>query len=276
MALSSHETPWTPFRLPRARRCVLRGGNGHDYDLALSVPDQPPPPGGYPLMVVLDGPALFATAAETERRLSLRPAATGVTPTVVLGVGPAGVDLYDMAQRHRDFTPGPPVSEHDRGPHETGGAGDFLKVLVDQVLPLAAAAAPVDPARRLLLGHSLAGYFTLLTLAERPGLFAAHAALSPSIWWDPGRLEHGLSALKPGAARVLLAVGQREQVEATDVPRRAARRMVEATRDLHRTLGAVLGPDAARLAVLEDEDHASVVSGGLTRALRLLGASSED
>src|SRR5690606_2377780 len=89
MALSSHETPWTPFHLPRARRCVLRGGNGHDYDLALSVPDQPPPPEGYPLMVVLDGPALFATAAETERRLSLRPAATGVTPTVVLGVGPA-------------------------------------------------------------------------------------------------------------------------------------------------------------------------------------------
>ena len=35
--------------------------NGHGYSIDVSVPDTPPPPGGYPVIYVLDGDGYFAS-----------------------------------------------------------------------------------------------------------------------------------------------------------------------------------------------------------------------
>lgn len=263
---------WEPFRLDRAlTRIVTAAANGHDYRVSLSIPDTPPPVAGFPVLVVLDGPALFATLAETERRLTRRPQATGVTPTVIVGVGHAGAGTHDEAQRYRDFTPGPAVDDDAANRHETGGADRFLDFILDQMLPMVAEQAPVDSSRRALMGHSLGGYLALHALTTRPGAFAAFGAVSPSIWWDPDRLSRRARELKPDSARLMLTVGDRERADATADPRRAARRMVDAVRDLGLVMESSLGPRNVQVSVLPDEDHASIVSAASVRMLRLVG-----
>lgn len=269
MSLSPQsDTIWSPYALPRAMTLVVTAAsNGHDYRLLISIPKGPPPEAGYPALVVLDGGALFPTVAETERRLSHRTEVTGVEHMVIVGVGPGHTDLYDTAQRHRDFTPGPPSLAEDGGRFETGGADDFLSFLLNEVIPLAIKQARVDPARISLMGHSLAGYFALDVLTRRPGAFAACVSISPSIWWDPERLSKGIESMGPASPPVFLGVGRLEQTADEPRSRRNQRRMVDAVLDLGDRLSAK-APGQITVQVFADEDHASVVSVAAVRALR--------
>lgn len=268
------DTTWSPYTLPRATTClVTAAANGHRYRLSISVPDSPPPEAGYPMLLVLDGGALFPTVAETERRLSHRTEATGVEPMVIVGVGPGDTDLYDIVQRHRDFTPGPPARPEDAGSGDTGGATAFLSFLLDQVLPTASDAAKIDRDRVSLFGHSLAGYFILDALSRQPDAFHAWCAISPSIWWDPARLHAALARMGPISSRVFLGVGRREQISGQSEGRRAQRRMVDAVQEIGEALRSHAPADRVELCVFADEDHASVVSVATVRALRIASAS---
>lgn len=273
MSHSPHLSPdWTPLGLERAMTCVVRAERtGFDYRVSVSVPEGEAPARGFPMLVVLDGDALFATVAETERRLSRRSEVTRVVPTVIVGVGPAGADLYDPAQRRRDFTPGPPGDPRDAGEGLVGGADAFLSFLLELVLPLAAERAPVDPARIGLMGHSLGGLFALEVLTRCPGAFVTYGVISPSIWWDRNRLTEAATRLTPSGVRVMLAVGELEQKPEEADARRLGRRMVDAVREMGAVLGRSLGSEAVEVFVLPDEDHASVVSAASVRVLRLIG-----
>ena len=266
MTRSSHlDQDWTPVLLPRAStRRVRAQTSGYGYRVSLSVPEGPVPPGGFPSMIVLDGGALFATVAETERRLSHRPEATGVSPTVIIGVGHDGDAIYDTAQRHRDFTPGPAATERDSDAYETGGATDMLEFLTEQVLPLAGRQAALHPGRRSLMGHSLAGYFTLYAMTLRPDAFSAYGAISPSIWWNPGLVSQGVARMQDRSPSLFLAAGELEEVAGDSI--RARRRMIGALNDF---AGSAEG-SVARLqtTIFSDENHASVVGVAAARFLR--------
>jgi predicted alpha/beta superfamily hydrolase len=272
MSLSPQFDPnWVPFTLPRAATSVVSAAaNGHDYRLSISIPSgRPAPEAGFPVLLVLDGGALFPTVAETERRLSHRTEVTGVEPMVIVGVGPSHTDLHDTTQRHRDFTPGPPLLAEDAGQFGTGGADAFLSFLLEEVLPVAGAQTSIDLTRIGLMGHSLAGYFALDVLARRPDAFAAYAAISPSIWWNPVRLSEAVQGIGPTSARVLLAVGRREQDDEEPTSRRNRRRMVDAVENLGARFDARL-PGQVEVKVFPDEDHASVVSVAAIHTLRLV------
>lgn len=277
MSKSISDPVWSPFTLDRAEVCTLRArSSGRTYRIMMSIPNTPPPAEGFPLLVILDGSALFATVAETERRLSHRTAATGVSPTVIVGVGHVGDGLYDPARRH-DFTPCPPEDSDERDDKTIGGAQAFLAFLLDQVLPIVERRLSINPARRGLMGHSLAGYFVLDVLADGPGAFSIYAAVSPSVWWAPERLKARIQALSRGAFKAaMIAVGEREQVQAGHTGRGARRRMVDSAREAAQMMERIHGLDAVRFHVLADEDHASVVAPAATRALRLLGKQLED
>lgn len=51
--------------------------------------------------------------------------------------------------------------------------------LLDELLPLVAAHAPVDPARVALMGHSMGGHGALTLAFRHPGRFASLSALAP-------------------------------------------------------------------------------------------------
>ena len=268
MSISSHhDTDWGPLALARAatRRIVSRF-TGHAYRISVSIPQTSAPAAGFPTLIVLDGIALFATAAETERRLSHRPDATGVYPMVVIGVGHDSDDLYDQAQRHRDFTPGPPAQALAEGDHAYGGAKAFLDFLLEQVLPETAERAPIDRSRLALAGHSLGGLFVLNALVTRPMAFAAYGAISPSVWWNPAGLTDGLTRVSDVSARLFLGVGEREQMEGSG---RAERRMVDGAREF--AAGATAMGIKVRFSIFAEENHGSVVLPALGRFLAFAG-----
>lgn len=270
------------FAMPETERLrVLRREAGDAaYHIDIAWPDQPAPPAGWPSIWLLDAAGCFGTCVEALRRMSRRTDATGVSPMVVVGISAEG-DAHDSARRHRDFTT-PPPSPHAPA-REAGGAAEFLQFLDGEVMDRVGARVRVDRARRTLFGHSLAGYFTLWTLCQHPEVFRGVAAISPSIWWDPDRLLSSAPALAGCASRLLLAVGEWEGAlppwqqglagSEEALARRRTRRVIANARELGDELREILPPGHVDFALLADEDHASIVSAAIPRALRLASRS---
>ena len=99
-----------------------------------------------------------------------------------------------------------PISKHDTPC--TGGADDYLKLLLDEIMPEAEALLPGAPAWRGLAGYSLAGLFALWA-STQTDLFYGVAAASPSVWF-PGWMEfeqqHPIQA-----QHVYLSLGDKEE-----------------------------------------------------------------
>lgn len=74
-----------------------------------------------------------------------------------------------------------PISKHDTPC--TGGADDYLKLLLNEIMPEAEAYLPGAPAWRGLSGYSLAGLFALYAL-YRTDVFARAASMSGSFWFE--------------------------------------------------------------------------------------------
>jgi predicted alpha/beta superfamily hydrolase len=86
------------------------------------------------------------------------------------------------ADRNRDFTPThAPVQGPLRFP-TSGGAAAYLEHVEKELRPF------IDTHLRtsgsILAGWSLGGLFTFYTFLEKPELFSAFIAISPSLWWN--------------------------------------------------------------------------------------------
>lgn len=82
----------------------------------------------------------------------------------------------------------PPISEGHTPC--TGGAGDYLQLLTERIMPQAEKLAP-DVSWRGLAGYSLAGLFAVYSLYQTD-LFSRIASMSGSLWF-PGFLEYAAS-----------------------------------------------------------------------------------
>ncbi|MGC4028564.1 MAG: alpha/beta hydrolase-fold protein [Steroidobacteraceae bacterium] len=256
------------------------------YELCIWCPEQPPPAGGFPVVLVLDAGLAFTCFVECVRGGARRPQATGIDAAVVAGLRSVAPDKALRDARMRDYTAGSCADEADGG--AGGGAEAFLAFIEKQVLPAIEQRAPVDASRRTLFGHSLAGYFCLWALARRPGLFDRHVAISPSVWWDPQALwaeppvhtAVGDGTIEAGSSGLYVAVGE---WEATAAPwqqaggadpqrdaRRESRRMVEQARSTSARFASRLPVGAVTFEVLPGEDHFSVVLPAVPRALRFM------
>jgi predicted alpha/beta superfamily hydrolase len=266
-----------PVTLPGTEEHVLRAPAG-EYRLWLSIPSGPPPPQGFPLLLLLDANAGFATLAEIARQGAVRAGATGIGAAVVAGIAYPGDAPFHRARRGLDYTPGPPAAE--AVPYPTGGRDAFLRFLHGPVMARIAGRVPVDAGRRVLIGHSLAGFFALDVLAHDAEAFSDYIAISPSVWWNRARLLQGISRLllPARAPRVALGVGEWEQgltpweaasPDAADTAQRRGRRaMVDGARAMAEQLAAA-GADT-RFWCFPEENHGSVLPVALGRALRFV------
>lgn len=242
---------------------------GETYCAHVHVPAGVEATGGWRAMLMLDGEGCFETAVEALQRMSRRPDATGAEPLVLIGLSVAVRDPQ-VRPRERDFG-------------ARGATSDFADFIETQLLPTVASHIPLDPSALTLFGHSLGGYFALWMLAHRPHLFAAAAAISPSIWWDAEALNDALAHASLSDQRLLLCVGEWEdalppwqdaRADGDSVrQRRADRQMVRRARDLADMLAGRLGADRVQFRLLAEEDHASIVSAAIPRALRLASST---
>ncbi|MDN3921475.1 alpha/beta hydrolase [Roseateles violae] len=190
--------------------------NGRDYRLLIWVPPVAPPPGGFPVLWVLDGSAYFGLAVDMVRNRGLLGAE--ITPAVVVGVTYPSEDISVwMTRRYEDLNATPTGGERFAYGAPTGGIESFLDMLADEALPRVESRARIDRGRMAIVGHSLGGHAVLHTLFTRPALFSSYVAISPSIWWHGGELlrhEEGFKAAVESrgcAARVFIGVGGLEQ-----------------------------------------------------------------
>lgn len=257
------DSAFAPVTLPQAWQRGFEARDGSRYRLLISVPEGPAPARGFPSLVLVDGHALFPVASTAARLQAQRPEATSVGPAVVIGIGYPDERPFDAERRQRDLLPIP------------GGADRFLDMIVDEVLPAVAKLAPLDPSRRALGGHSYGGLFVLHTLFTRPGLFEAHVAGSPSIWWQDRAILASEDAFRrsgsTSAGRLLITVGSHEQAPTLAVsPQRAERlaqaRMRDNAAEMAERLQAS-GRVACSFAEFPGENHVSVIPSMLSRTV---------
>jgi uncharacterized protein len=270
---------WQTAVLPRARQRDLDSpATGQRYRIFLGVPATPPPAAGHPVLYALDGNASFPLLAQMARTAAWRGKATGQAAPVVVGIGYATDDDYHPA-RGRDYTPpsaGAPANE--------GGADRFLDFIEQELKPLVASLAPVDPRRQALYGHSYGGLCTLHALFTRPAMFQAYIAASPSIWYRERAVLAGLPGFEKRAAglatkpAVLLTAGELEQPPGTGIgtgtapgPRdaiAAQRRMIDEARDLSARLAALNGAvSRTRFLLFPHENHGSAAFPAMARGM---------
>jgi predicted alpha/beta superfamily hydrolase len=264
---------FAPVTLPQAWQRDFEAQDGSLYRLLISVPEGPAPARGFPVLVLVDGHALFPVAATAARLQAQRPEATGVGPAVVIGIGYPDARPFDAERRQRDLLPVP------------GGAARFLDMIVDEVLPAAAEIAPLDPARRALAGHSYGGLFVLHVLFTRPGLFESLVAGSPSIWWQDRAVLASEEAFRRGgsgpAGRLLITVGSHEQAPVLAVTSQRAERLAQARmRDNAAEMAerlTVSGRVACDFTEFPGENHISVIPSMLSRTVAFtLAGTAQD
>ena len=243
--------------------------DGQVYRIFVSRPARAAPAGGFPVLYVLDGNALFAGFAG-ERRIEefAKKAGGGV---VVVGIGYPTDQVYDMPRRLYDLTPvwsGPPPTTVPAP--RTGGNEQFARFLIDQLRPEIARRLPVAAARQSLFGHSLAGLFALHMLYTRPTAFEAIVAASPSQWWNDQAIlaeerafaqRLATDRIAGRIARLLLVSGDRDDTATITWDAQAlARRLDPLSADGLRT----------RLTILEGEEHVTVPYRAITPTLRFV------
>lgn len=135
----------------------------------------------WPVVYVLDGgpdqdyQMMAGLAAEAEYSGSFE-------PFILIGI--------QTTDRYSQLTPPESVAGRTekltKGQMKPNGAPKFRDYLTGDVIPWAE--ARYRTGRRVVLGASLAGLFVLDTFLERPEMFDDYIALTPSLWWDDGRI----------------------------------------------------------------------------------------
>lgn len=263
--------------------------SGRTYRIFVFQPASPPPPSGYPVVVVTDANMMFPFAATLDAAFALQ----GGKAALIVGIGYATENyLEPFFLRTRDLTPETPLSAIQPIPglpppalENYGGAEAFYRFLVEELRPTIADAYAVNLDDQTLYGHSLGGLFTLEVLFKHPESFRNFVASSPSIWWNKRAVLKGEKRFvakvqaKAVSPRILIVVGADEQNVPPTLPpnmtlaqtKKMLRdaRMVHNGRDLAGRLAeAKGGPDyQVRFTAFEDEDHLTVVPATISRAL---------
>ena len=267
-ASAQQETPG-PFVMPETQVWDMTAAHGEVYRIYISKPDGEAPEGGYPVLYVLDGNAMFASFADARRIQSIYDQ-DGFADMIVVGIGYPNEVLYD-GRRMGDFTPKlvtPHMAEVYKD-YPSGKRAEFYNFLMDELRPEIAQRFEVNDLRQSLYGHSLGGLFALHVLYKDPTAFHAIIAASPAIWWDSQFIiaeEQAFAEklktqpdLLGRVARLLLVVGEQEEESAMTGDTIL---LGERLRDLSKY---GLRSD---YAVLEDETHISVPSRSVTMTMR--------
>lgn len=270
------------YTLPRTDVYDLRSQSGAAYRIFLGWPELAAPPSGYPLILVLDGNAHFATVLEAYRLRTVNADQAGFTPALVVGIGYPVDTALDMERRTLDYTPSVERAHLPPRPNggtwsATGGVDTFLSFIADTLIPSIDTKFPIDRARVAIMGHSFGGLLSLYAMMARPGLFCTHVAGSPSIWFAKQlihdalhRYVAGKSISKSRPSLLMTAGSLEEKAESNggEITRwRLSNRMVGNARDAAAILAQAPAACDLHFEIFDNLDHVSVVPAMIGRAV---------
>jgi len=246
-------------RIPLTEVRTLQSSTvGRDYKIYIALPVSyaTGTSDAYPVVYLLDADLWFGAVADPTRLLHWEKA----TPEmIVVGIG-YGIswDDPDEFQRLRniDFTP-----THVETSPGSGGAGDFLRFIQEDLFPYIDSNYRTDPVDRTIAGLSDGALFSLYALFQAPETFNRYIAVSPHLAWDDRAIfQNEARFAKENAelrAELFLAVGSLDREFASDLM------------DFHRTLkDRNYGGLTMQIVVMEQETHLSVFPGAFSRGLR--------
>lgn len=148
----------------------------------------------YPVVYILDANLYFDIFSVIMKKY----AEVGlVTPAIVVGVGYKDFSAMDSL-RNRDYTYPLAIPEYEMT--TSGKADKFLSFLTSELIPFIDSSYPVNKNNRILVGHSLGGYFTLYALQQSllksSGFFNGYIAASPSAHYNNYYLLHELRKMQ--------------------------------------------------------------------------------
>ena len=244
--------------------------NGQTYRLMVRFPSEAAPPGGYPVLYVLDGNYYFGTVSDEAQRMI---AQRIVKPFVLVAVGYPTDDRGEQGGR-RDFDMTLPVPVLVG---RYGGADMFLRVLDEELRPFIAAHVSLAPAEQALYGHSFAGLVVLRELFRHPDAFSTYILSSPSVWWadkavlaDEAAFSQRVRDGKVHGRVLITSAGDEQRGDVPGGDREAAvHRMVDNASELAGRLAA-LNPQQMPVTrvIFPDEIHGSVPQASTSRAVR--------
>lgn len=262
---------------------------GAPYRIFVHVPAKPAPATGWPVLYMTDGNAVIATAVDAVRAQASYPLGTNVGEGVIVAIGYPVDGPYDPLRRSWDLSPPPgrtyPPFYENTPDVVTGGAGEFLAFIEDELKPWVEGRATIDPSRQALYGHSFGGLFALYSLFTRPTAFRTWIAASPSIYWEDRIIDGPFEAFAKAApegfdVRVVLSAGEYEteklapfQVgaadEATRLEQKKTTRTDEFARDLAERLATLPGASIkASFELHAGENHMSILPVTVNRAVQ--------
>lgn len=279
-------TALAPATLVGAQAYTLHASEtGKTYRIQISAIG-PEPAGGYPVLYVLDGDAIFPVVSLAAQGMFMRAQDNNATPLLIVGIGYPNGQLLDLAARAEDYTP--PSANYsrtgDRLSTRFGGAEKFHRFLSGTLRRNIQQRHRINPQQQALLGHSYGGLFGLYALFNHPNSFRHYLIASPSIWWNERRILQDwnrFQTLQHAAVGVRLSVGEYEQTAAPYLPphsQRAAqlerRGMVRETQSLGQQLSTLPRHKIAALetALYPRETHASSLMPAINDGLKWLFA----
>lgn len=147
----------------------------------------------YPVIYLLDANLyfdIFSTILKKYGEVGLLP------PAILVGIGYKDFPTMDSL-RNRDYTYPLAISAYEMP--VSGGADKFYRFVSNELVPAIDRQYRTNHHQRVLMGHSLGGYFTLFALQQqmlsKAQLFAGFVAASPSMHYNHYYLLHQLSAL---------------------------------------------------------------------------------
>lgn len=269
-----------------------RGGD--PWRVFIHVPPGPAPKAGWPVLYMTDGNAVIATAVDAMRAQAFYPLGTNVGWGVIVAIGYPVDGAYDPLRRSWDLGPPPGKTYppfYDGTPEvRTGGAGDFLAFIEDELKPWVASRTRIDEKRQALYGHSFGGLFALYALFTRSLSFRTYIAASPAIYWEDrviDRFLQGFEAAVPDGlkADVILSAGEYEtdklapfQIGAEDEEKRLQHKKLIRTDEFARAMAERLDALPGLRASFElhaGENHMSILPVTVNRAVQAAFAVRE-
>jgi predicted alpha/beta superfamily hydrolase len=236
-------------------RTMKSSATGRDYDIYVFFPD------AYakgtrklPVVYALDGQWDFKLLASVYGGLFYD---KFVPEMMVVAVTYHGGNPDYNALRAMDYTPKPVPLQPG-----SGGAPKFLTFLKTELIPFVEANYRADPSRRVLLGSSLGGLFSLYAMFTEPKLFSGYVAASPAVTYGDGfvlKQEAEYAAKhKDLPARLFISVGEIED-------------LARPVNDFTRILGG-RGYDGLKIEsrILSGERHAGNKPEAFNRGLRFI------
>lgn len=155
-------------------RRLQSSDTGRSYDIYVRLPDEysKDQAKSYPILYVLDGQWDFKLLDSIYGGLQY----DGFIPEIII-IGITYSEGADYgALRAMDYTP-----VHDAYFRGSGDAPKFLAFFKEQLIPFVEANYRADASRRILMGSSFGGTFTLYALFSDPSLFSGYVASSPIV-----------------------------------------------------------------------------------------------